>query len=133
MKKSKMKAWVKALRSGKFKQATGALIATEEDDDGNCLGQLGHCCLGVLAQTSRVAKFKLIGTELLPHDTLNRCGIRTNDGQPLDENGIEFTIKGEKKYFESLAVANDEGITFKRIAPVDRKELQASVVSRSEF
>lgn len=41
------RAWVKALRSGKFKQGTGQL---RRDDDGT----VRHCCLGVLCEVRGV-------------------------------------------------------------------------------
>lgn len=43
MKKSLRDAWVKALRSGQFKQTTGRLVKHE-----------GYCCLGVLCEVSGV-------------------------------------------------------------------------------
>ena len=43
MKKDIKDKWVKALRSGKYKQGTGYLINSSNDG-----GQCKHCCLGVL-------------------------------------------------------------------------------------
>lgn len=45
MNKELLERWVKALRSGKYKQHRGALIATE---DGPGTPIIGYCCLGVL-------------------------------------------------------------------------------------
>jgi len=44
IKKSVKKRWVKALRSGKYKQGVYALCAYDEDD------ALRYCCLGVLVE-----------------------------------------------------------------------------------
>jgi len=44
--------WVKALRSGKYKQTAGRLYNKEED---------GYCCLGVACAISRVSKNNLRG------------------------------------------------------------------------
>mgnify|MGYP007046850129 CR=1 FL=1 len=44
MKKDIAKKWVKALRSGKFKQGQGTL--KQYDSEGN----IKHCCLGVLCE-----------------------------------------------------------------------------------
>lgn len=44
MNTERIKEWTAALRSGKYKQAKGALATY--DEAGNCTG---HCCLGVLA------------------------------------------------------------------------------------
>ena len=44
MKKTVMKKWVKALRSGKFKQTKNRLKRT------NAQGKVNHCCLGVLCE-----------------------------------------------------------------------------------
>jgi len=44
MKKTVMKKWVKALRSGKFKQTKDALKRTNDQ------GKVSHCCLGVLCE-----------------------------------------------------------------------------------
>ena len=44
MKQNIMKKWVKALRSGKYKQGTGTLKQY------NRKGQAEHCCLGVLCE-----------------------------------------------------------------------------------
>lgn len=55
MNKSLATAWVKALRSGKFKQGEGALLNRIIDDNDNVVSQ-EHCCLGVLATVCRTRK-----------------------------------------------------------------------------
>lgn len=44
MKNNIMKKWVKALRSGKYKQGTGTLKQYNRNEEAK------HCCLGVLCQ-----------------------------------------------------------------------------------
>lgn len=46
MRRTVRNAWVEALRSGDYKQATHALTAIAED------GTVGYCCLGVLCELS---------------------------------------------------------------------------------
>lgn len=85
--------WLKALRSGKFRQCSGALKS------GNAYGQPTYCCLGVLR-------------ELLPKQfhKMNRNG---DDYLPaeLDEE-LKLYIKTQ----ETLAELNDEGYSFDTIA-----------------
>ena len=52
MKKSVAKAWVKALRSGRFKQTTGMLRNSKRSSDYDNSRECGHCCLGVLCAIS---------------------------------------------------------------------------------
>jgi hypothetical protein len=50
--KSLKARWVKALRSGKFKQGYKQLVTEDED------GELSHCCLGVLCEISKMVQKK---------------------------------------------------------------------------
>jgi len=104
--KANVKAWVKALRSGKFKQAKGVL----KSDKG------GYCCLGVLAETCGVA-----------------FAERTTTA-PYDKKCVGYPLKSSKnfevlpaKLFERLtgldadqqgylAEKNDLGVRFFNIA-----------------
>lgn len=92
----KQKAWVKALRSGKFKQTEGVL------KDKN-----GYCCLGVLCELEeKLTKNGYIkGTDNsieLPNIILKKYGFNSKIG----------SIKNSY----SLAARNDDGISFKEIA-----------------
>lgn len=49
MNKKLKKKWVKALRSGDYDQASGALCKVQKDKKGT---HLSYCCLGVLADVS---------------------------------------------------------------------------------
>lgn len=91
-------AWVKALRSGKYEQATGAL----RTDEG------GFCCLGVLCDLHRKSKKKginpswdgeeYLGSAGLPHqEVVDWAGLgNTNPDvslEKLDEEGNTKTVK----------------------------------------
>lgn len=54
MNKKIKKLWVKALRSGKFEQTTGALYNEGND---------GYCCLGVLGKVQGAEDKVLLGAE----------------------------------------------------------------------
>jgi hypothetical protein len=105
------KKWVKALRSGKYKQVTDRLT---ELDNGKVLG---HCCLGVLCElavkdgvrtqvtnTSFRRLYSNYGTAL-PPQVQKWAGLRSGYGQFGDVD-------------ESLADLNDSGKSFKYIARV---------------
>ena len=119
MRKEVMKKWVKALRSGKFKQGTGTLKQY------NSKGQPQHCCLGVLCElynenmkknhkktlpekicdTYFITKF---GTkaDTLPTQVKKWAGMKSTEGYWTTENGLK----------DSLIDWNDSGKTFKNIA-----------------
>lgn len=114
MKKSVMKKWVKALRSGKYKQGRGRLNTANN-----------FCCLGVLCDISKVGEWKAIPrkeeeyvkgakyystNELrygqLPGDVMKLAGMQSGTG------GINFP-KGELR----LTTLNDiRKRSFKQIA-----------------
>ena len=62
MKAKTKKKWLKALRSGKFKQSSHALYVPEEN---------GYCCLGVLGRVKGVSK-KQLRDMTLPYDVPSR-------------------------------------------------------------
>jgi hypothetical protein len=116
MEKKQAMKWVKALRSGKFKQGKQQLRS--ENDKGGCK----HCCLGVLAEISGCNLGSITNQELLnDYGQTEMCGIGNVDGEPdYNEDGdtvlVTMRIKGKLKHFRSLAGANDGGASFKRIA-----------------
>lgn len=124
--------WVKALRSGKYKQGKHALKYKSER------GVVRHCCLGVLCELyqkdheSKLATGKIVGSNpdpdlpkgavgmhfdeedvLLPAKVRRWAGMKSTDGSFL---------KDGKRCFPdddlSLAEMNDGGANFKRIADV---------------
>jgi hypothetical protein len=125
MKKTVMKKWVKALRSGKFKQTKNRLKRT------NTQGKVSHCCLGVLCELYndemiKNKKEKLKETiqssayhekqvthsfdgidDILPKKVMNWSGLGTDDGGFDDPD----TTKPSK-----LTEMNDEGKRFTTIA-----------------
>lgn len=112
--------WVRALRSGKYFQASGAL-RTED----------GYCCLGVLCDVYDSSKWTLATDEdfgdesiewhystefngfnnvmkdVLPDAVMEAAGLDLHNPE------VPYGIDGTKT---SLAVINDSGATFKQIA-----------------
>ena len=118
MEKKQAMKWVKALRSGKFKQGKNALKKTEE-------GKTSYCCLGVLAEISGAVGYGAASNGLLEdRQVRDKCGIATSDGTPLDEHGRgipvssldAFRINTGYRRFSNLAGANDMCVSFKAIA-----------------
>ena len=110
MKKTVMKKWVKALRSGKFKQGKKQLKQT------NPQGKVNHCCLGVLCElyNDEITKNKKkpldFSDELvLPRQVMNWSGLCTEEG----EFEISLTTKSSPV---SLSEMNDDGKRFTTIA-----------------
>ena len=96
--------WLKALRSGDYKQTTGALYA-----DG------GYCCLGVLCDVlgaipAAAKKDDFWGNfAILPANVAKRAGISEN---PVPSG-----------YTDSLADLNDSGSSFEDIADIIEQQL----------
>lgn len=109
--------WVRALRSGKYTQATGAL-RTED----------GFCCLGVLCDVYDPELWQVTGddqdvgwnyklgciyndrtyySDVLPNDLVEFAGL--DSGNPE----VPYDVCDGKT---SLAVINDRGATFAQIA-----------------
>ena len=98
MKKSWATKWVKALRSGKYKQAKNKLKAED-----------GHCCLGVLCTLTRyknnytqMKDFPTFGTnQVLPHKIVKLVGMKTSRGAV---DGITLTsLNDTGKNFNEIA------------------------------
>lgn len=122
------KKWIKALRSGKYRQAEGQLCEYDHHR------HYKHCCLGVACELIHGKDFfrkqrrefeggglsrwesecsvdKNIG-QVLGEMERKSIGLRRNDGCPTDDN---FNI------LLSLAEYNDEGYSFKEIADIIEK------------
>ena len=126
MKNNIMKKWVKALRSGKFKQGVGTLKQF------NNRGQAQHCCLGVLCELyndemkknhKKTIPVKTVkgsydysfgfvrfgnSTDMLPEKVRKWAGMKSHDGKFTDTDGIN----------NNLADVNDFGRKFKTIANI---------------
>ena len=108
MKKTVMKKWVKALRSGKFKQGKKQLKQT------NPQGKVNHCCLGVLCElyNDEITKNKKKPLDfsdefVLPRQVANWSGLGTDDGE-FDAPNLTKPLK--------LTEMNDDGKRFTTIA-----------------
>lgn len=110
MKATDKKKWVKALRSGKYKQGIGALRTYDDK----------YCCLGVACEIFGVeAKKMREGSEylygrnssLLPDVLQERLGLTDLGNLPK-----KVLLKGSER--DSLVDLNDCGASFKRIASI---------------
>lgn len=111
MKQDVAKKWIKALRSGKYKQTKGVLR-----DEIN--GKPAYCCLGVLCETLGMKARKHAGIPrfyygrkvygVLPLSAFRLTGMKSFNGY-LRTEGITLTD------------LNDEGKSFKQIAKVIEK------------
>ena len=135
MRKEVMKKWVKALRSGKFKQGTGTL--KQFDSKGNAQ----HCCLGVLCElyndSMRKSKKKTLPEKVydndmdFPHGYCRFGGKRDDlpkevmEWAGIDNSVGEFTTDNTIYSVYSLADLNDTGRKFKTIADIIEKNYEA--------
>lgn len=115
MNKSVAMKWVKALRSGKYKQATQQLRTSS-----------GYCCLGVLCDIA--PKTIKLSHEFMDEDADSRViSGDTLESQPdvQDWAGLEgpcgnfppdIKPKGVNVEVDTLADLNDRGWSFRRIA-----------------
>lgn len=117
MRKDKAMKWVKALRSGKYKQGQNYL---QEGDM--------FCCLGVACEVFKVPSIKRYGRirygtvdlsseQFLSLKAQEKIGLSTEDGafEPLAVKWPRSMPKG-LRCKSSLAALNDAGATFKQIA-----------------
>ena len=100
MKSAIKKAWIKALRSGEYKQGSGSLI-NEHDDK-----ITGWCCLGVLCNLPRVPG------EWRGDDYWYG---RSHDDTQLSSN-LRKTVGVSEAEMNTLIDLNDSGKSFKHIA-----------------
>lgn len=112
------KKWVKALRSGKYQQGTGALCNVQEGEPDL------FCCLGVACDL-----YQKENGDLKVEQTTWKPGQRTYDGRTgsLPEKVEEWLglADGDGSYKDgdtSLASYNDAGKTFKQIAAIIERE-----------
>lgn len=97
MKRDVMRKWVKALRSGKYKQTTGVLK-----------NELGYCCLGVLCDIKakeQKKKFNGIGDEdedVLSVTQMKWAGMKTKDGK-CGNNKLTFMNDYKGRSFAYIA------------------------------
>jgi hypothetical protein len=119
MKENIKKAWVKALRSGEYKQGKNFLCMTDEGVD-------RYCCLGVLADECLDGEWR---------EFPENAGDRTkliwfyNDGRGVESSQFfnkiltsDLDIK-EENWMDILSDMNDSGKTFNEIADWIEKNL----------
>lgn len=112
MKKTVMKEWVTALRSGKYKQGRHQLKTSKNE----------YCCLGVLCKLSGLAKFNKLESYLdadvaLPEQVMKWAGIKDSEGK------LPKAIKNDDgSKSKSLAQLNDNGASFEEISYIIEKE-----------
>jgi len=109
MTKSKMEKWVKALRSGKYKQARSRLREIDGD-------KIGYCCLGVLGEVCGVPQERLNNYHTLTDGMNKKCGIANEEGAPKYGYTVKVRLANQYLEFPSLASANDQGASFRAIA-----------------
>ena len=138
MKKEVSKKWVKALRSGKYKQGKCYLKQF------NSKNQPRHCCLGVLCElyndTMKKNHKKTLFAEEMEDNVSGTSFVRfdlKDGGLPKvvkkwaginDETG-EFICKVKYKNYEyddsqNLSVMNDDGKKFSTIADIIEKNIE---------
>jgi hypothetical protein len=119
MKKSVMKKWVAALRSGKYKRGTKYL--KQERD-----GVVKHCCLGVLCEVAKVNWLEIWNDER----TCTYQDSENGEFAAVPEHVQEFSgLKDSLGHFQdvsnrdrSLSRMNDSGkYSFAKIADVIEK------------
>lgn len=129
MKKEVAKKWVKALRSGKYKQGEGCLKQTDIPKN-----KTYHCCLGVLCELYNEQMTKSKKKKL--NDVVDKHGLHSfdKDIEVLPDSVVQWSgLDGKTGHFRniinyddydyaSLAAMNDLGCSFKKIANTIEKE-----------
>lgn len=116
MKKEVMELWVKALRSGEYKQAKGVL----QNDRG------GYCCLGVLcdvAEKEGIKTYKTAGVKLLGPTLGTQAAVMKWAGLYDDCGAVKREV-GES-YRPALSGLNDSGDDFPKIADFIEKNWES--------
>ena len=124
MKKKVMEKWVKALRSGSYKQGRHALKYKTK------AGVVRHCCLGVLCDLYQKEHKVKLRTDLNPgKDELERCKVflfDDNEAGLPDRVMIWSGISSDDGVLhmdtQTLASMNDNGSDFKKIADIIEEE-----------
>lgn len=119
------KAWVEALRSGKFKQTHGRLRWANN-------GGSGYCCLGVLCKLTGLDETDLFTYLMPPKAVLDKVDLSSesaralsccNDGAPAYQG---LSTQGEyEEIFADLGFTPETGrkYTFLEIADIIEKHL----------
>lgn len=100
------KQWLKALRSGEYKQGQGALCAKAKD------GEEKYCCLGVLYDSTQDDWYGFIGSNWCAKNRMGYYSHVTFGDGIMDEDDVT-----------KLMNMNDSGKSFKKIADWIEKNL----------
>jgi len=129
MKKEVAKKWVKALRSGKYKQGQSWLKQYDKK------GQERHCCLGVLCELyndeMKKKHKKSLNTKIVDGWAERRISFNKQDqGLPVVvkkwagmKDSLGYFI-ADTEFSECLADLNDMGTKFKTIANTIEKNVE---------
>ena len=126
MKKSDVKKWVKALRSGEYQQGEGELC--REDD---IVGDCEYCCLGVACDIL-IDEYWIKDLNLWSIGPLESFDIpeladkkKWNESTTISFPSLSNLQKMglDVAYAQELAELNDKGWSFKRIANKIEKDL----------
>lgn len=114
MKKTVAMKWVKALRSGKYKQAYGKLCAKDPQSG----KKVAHCCLGVLCEISpyRSRYMTMTVNKSYSKGVITPVLVATWAG--LSNPDPVVSIAGGDK----ISALNDTGCKFNEIADLIEKE-----------
>ena len=130
MKKEVAKKWVKALRSGKYKQGQTWLKQYDKK------GQEQYCCLGVLCELynneMKKKHKKSLNTKIVNTWEAQRISFNKNDkGLPVVvkkwagiKDGLGYFIDSDDGIGQCLADMNDIGRKFKTIANTIEKNVE---------
>lgn len=125
---------VEALRSGEYKQTSGALCHERSD------GGFEYCCLGVACKISELGEFDYEGDDVntpfrvkgVPHRVYRTMlPVEVMDWLGFDTGNGKLTIQAvdalENLTEDSLAGLNDDGWTFEELAYLIEKGMVATV------
>lgn len=126
--------WIKALRSGEFKQGDGFLKAYRLNEDGTQTSDISYCCLGVLSEIQKVPSSLLDddGAHVFEYYFQDeRQSVRCREYPSVEwfKNITGFTddangwLWNDGEHEIDLAELNDNGYTFDQIANVIEKKL----------
>jgi hypothetical protein len=108
------KEWVKALRSGRYKQTTGVLCKLDSG---------GYCCLGVAARVCGIPKAKIVGIhDLGDRDYLEaaKTKLRLRDGSGRLSKAHQ--VSPYNVYTHLTGLNDNANLSFKEIADLIEKD-----------
>lgn len=120
MKESIAKQWIEALRSGKYRQAKGALRDNDLLVNDRKYPVTGFCCLGVLCNLHAIEHPKLAAKQtdpdayldhhsVLPKEVMKWAGMKNSEGSFRSEKAVGLSKDSEWAQHDCLAEMNDSG------------------------